>query len=222
MAVSCGNNRPQDHLELDHPKGGKTLAEADPKPEHTDELLLKINETLLAQTATIKGLEFQIINLNSRMDGIEGIIRQQAVKDSKSKDEESASIQPKDNQKIGRKVSPDPGKSHGNEAAKAKPNSKPASVTLWQAASNGDLEAIERLSKDGESINGKDASGWTPLFWGVAVNSKQAVKLLLEKGADANLRNNEGKTPLDWAIQTKATEIVELLKERGAKKGNEL
>jgi len=103
---------------------------------------------------------------------------------------------------------------------KAKP--KPSSNDLWQAASNGDLESINILHKAGNSLDEKDASGWTPLFWGVAVDDQKAVKLLLDKGAKVNLTNNDGQTPLDWAIQTKKNKIAELLKKHGAKRGNDL
>ena len=103
---------------------------------------------------------------------------------------------------------------------KAKP--KPSSNDLWQAASNGDLKAISILHKAGNSLDKKDASGWTPLFWGVAVDGQKAVKLLLDKGAKVNLTNNDGQTPLDWAIQTKKNKIAELLKKHGAKRSNDL
>ena len=81
---------------------------------------------------------------------------------------------------------------------------------------------INILHKAGNSLDEKDASGWTALFWGVAVDGQKAVKLLLDKGAKVNLTNNDGQTPLDWAIQTKNNEMAELLKKHGAKRGNDL
>jgi ankyrin repeat protein len=112
----------------------------------------------------------------------------------------------------------------GQVDEKSSPKAKPklSSNDLWQAASNGDLEAINILHKAGNSLDEKDASGWTPLFWGVAVDGQKAVKLLLDKGAKVNLTNNDGQTPLDWAIQTKKNKIAELLKKHGAKRGNDL
>ena len=218
VVVACGKKTQNIAI------GNETLKEAKkPKTQQTEELLHQLNDSILKQTEIIKALESQVNQSNSRLNEIEEVLKQNSVKNPKSNEVGSTSSSTKDNRKLylnKKPVGSEKGQVDGNSSPKPKP--KPSSNDLWQAASNGDLEAINILHKTGNSLDQKDASGWTPLFWGVAVDGQKAVKLLLDKGAKVNLTNNDGQTPLDWAIQTKKNKMVELLKKHGAKRGNDL
>ena len=204
--------------------GNDSLKEAkESKPQQAEELLHQLHDSILEQTKTINALESQVNQFNSRLIEIEEALKQKSDKKSKPSEVGPTSSSTKDNRKLylnKKPVDSELGQVDEKSSPKAKP--KPNSNNLWQAASNGDLEAINILHKAGNSLDEKDASGWTPLFWGVAVDGQKAVKLLLDKGAKVNLTNNDGQTPLDWAIQTKKNKIAELLKKHGAKRGNSL
>ena len=201
--------------------GNETLKEA--KTQQSEEVLHQLRDSILKQTKTIKALESQVNQFNSRLIEIEEALKQNSDKQSKPSKVGPASISTKDDRKLYLNKKP-VGSEEGQVDEKTSPKvkSKPSSNDLWQAASNGDLEVINILHKAGNSLDEKDASGWTALFWGVAVDGQKAVKLLLDKGAKVNLTNNDGQTPLDWAIQTKNNEMAELLKKHGAKRGNDL
>ncbi len=204
--------------------GNETLKEAkESKTQQTEEVLHQLHDSILKQTKTIKALESQVNQFNSRLIEIEEVLKQNSDKKSKSSEVEPASSPTKGNGNLylnKKPVASEVEQVDERSSPKAKP--KPSSNDLWQAASNGDLEAINILHKAGNSLDEKDASGWTPLFWGVAVDGQKAVKLLLDKGAKVNLTNNDGQTPLDWAIQTKKNEMAELLEKHGAKRGKDL
>ena len=204
--------------------GDETLKEAkESKTQQTEKLLHQLHDSILEQTKTIKALESQVNQFNSRLIEIEGSVKQNSAEKAKQREVEAASISIKGNRNLD-PIKKSVGSKEGQVDKKSNPKakSKPISNDLWQAATNGDLEAISILHKAGNSLDEKDVSGWTPLFWGVAVDGQKAVKLLLDKGAKANLINNDGQTPLDWAIQTKKNEMAELLKKHGAKRGNDL
>ena len=218
VVVACGKKNQNMLI------GNETLKEAKkPKTQQTEELLHQLHDSILKQTETIKALEFQVNRFTSRLNEIEEVLKQNSLKKAKPNEVGSASNSTKDNRKLylnKKPVGSEKGQVDENSSPKPKP--KPRSNDLWQAASNGDLEAINLLHKTGNSLDQKDVSGWTPLFWGVAVDGQKAVKLLLDKGAKVNLTNNDGQTPLDWAIQTKKSEMAKLLKKHGAKRGNDL
>jgi ankyrin repeat protein len=96
------------------------------------------------------------------------------------------------------------------------------SISIHEAAENGDLEAINKHIAAGTNINstnGKD--GETPLHRAITRGQAEAAKLLIEKGCDINIgRTRDGDTPLDMAEGRKRTEIAKLLREKGAKKSS--
>ena len=89
---------------------------------------------------------------------------------------------------------------------------------LWDAASVGDVEAIERQLDAGADINARHpAKGSTPLFVAALLGHVDAVRVLLDRGADVNARGDDKGTALISAAFVGRTEVVELLIERGAK-----
>jgi len=93
-----------------------------------------------------------------------------------------------------------------------------AATDLWDAASVGDVEAIERQLDAGADINARHpAKGSTPLIVAALLGHVDAVRVLLDRGADVNARGDDKGTALISAAFVGRTEVVELLIERGAK-----
>ena len=94
---------------------------------------------------------------------------------------------------------------------------KAAEDTIWNAARNGDLAAIERHLQDGADINGIDpVSGQTPLVWAALLGQLEAVDWLLQNGAAVNDRTKDGGTPLHAAAFLGRVEVAKLLLQHGA------
>ncbi len=94
---------------------------------------------------------------------------------------------------------------------------KAAEDTIWDAAKNGDLAAIERHLQDEADINGIDlASGQTPLVWAALVGQLEAVNWLLQNGAAVNGRTKDGGTPLHAAAFLGRVQVAKLLLQHGA------
>ena len=88
--------------------------------------------------------------------------------------------------------------------------------SIWKAASDGDLEAIEGHIAAETDLNEQNTTGYTPLHYGVMKTKPGVVALLLEAGADPDVVNNQEKTPLDLAVSGAKEEIIDLLLEAGA------
>ena len=98
------------------------------------------------------------------------------------------------------------------------------STEAHKAAMEGNIHELKRaVEVHEESINARDANGWTPLHEGVRAGNLEVVKLLLEKGSDVNARTGKegelGGTALWWAqLQHPGDHpVVELLINHGAK-----
>jgi len=95
----------------------------------------------------------------------------------------------------------------------------PPSVSLHEAAFQGNLEAIQQHIEAGSDLNEKDpVSGASPLIIAAVFGQIEVVRALIKAGADVNSRNNEGSTPLHTAAFFCRTEIVEALLDNGADK----
>ncbi len=94
---------------------------------------------------------------------------------------------------------------------------KAAKDSIWSAARNGDLAAMERHLRDGADVDGMDpASGLTPLVWAGLTGRAEAVEWLLENGAAVNGRARDGATPLHAAAFLGRAEVAQLLLQHGA------
>ena len=98
---------------------------------------------------------------------------------------------------------------------------------IWEAAEQGDIEAVKEYLAAGTDVNaggGLDDNGepllWTPLHHAAWVGHKAIAELLIENGADVNVKEEDGRTPLDWAKPY--PELADLLRKHGGKTGEEL
>ncbi len=75
-----------------------------------------------------------------------------------------------------------------------------ATVDIWTAAAQGNIEAIKQHVSAGTDLNAKEpAGGSTPLIVAALFDQAEAAKLLIEKGANINAPNNDGVTALHAA-----------------------
>ncbi len=89
--------------------------------------------------------------------------------------------------------------------------------SIWSAARNGDLAAIERHLKNGADIDGIDpVFGQTPPVWAALVGRAETVDWLLQNGAAVNGRTKDGGTPLHAAAFLGRMEVAKLLLQHGA------
>jgi len=122
---------------------------------------------------------------------------------------------------------------------------------IWEAAKQGDVEAVKQFIAADSDVNAKDGYGVTPLYHaaghshkeivellianGADVNTndsggtplhhavtKEIAELLIAKGADVNAKADNGLTPLNMSIERHLTEITTLLRKHGGKTGEEL
>ena len=88
----------------------------------------------------------------------------------------------------------------------------PPPKDIWEAAKQGDVEAVKQFIAADSDVNAKDGYGVTPLSWAALKGHKEIVELLIANGADVNT-NDWGGTPLHHAA---TKEIAELLIAKGA------
>jgi ankyrin repeat protein len=94
---------------------------------------------------------------------------------------------------------------------------------IWEAAVQGDIEAVKRHLATGTDVDVK--GGWmvvTPLHMAAANGHKEIAELLIAKGADVNAKAEDDETPLDATIEFRHPEISDLLRKHGGKTSEEL
>ncbi|MDB4712759.1 ankyrin repeat domain-containing protein [bacterium] len=87
---------------------------------------------------------------------------------------------------------------------------------IWEAAKQGNLEAVKQHLADGADVNAKDKYGLTPLHHAAWQGRNEIVELLIANGADVNAKDVDGGTPLHEAASDGRKEVVELLIDNGA------
>ena len=98
---------------------------------------------------------------------------------------------------------------------------KAPDISIHDAASKGNIEAVKQHLADGADVNAKREDGMTPLHHAAKNTGHwEIAELLIVKGADVNAKDDIDYTPLDWADGK--TETAELLRKHGGKTGEEL
>ncbi len=86
------------------------------------------------------------------------------------------------------------------------------STALHVAAGNGCEKALAALINCGASLQARDDTGRTPLYYAARQNNWQCVSVLLEKGADPNAKNDQdGTSALSRACEAGNVKSVEAL-----------
>ena len=62
---------------------------------------------------------------------------------------------------------------------------------IWEAAKQGNIEAVKQHLAAGTDVNAKDTVGGTPLHWAAHHGHKETVELLIAKGGCECLRWND-------------------------------
>ena len=90
-------------------------------------------------------------------------------------------------------------------------------LSIWQAASTGNVAAVEEYLAKGADINAQDGVyGVTPLSWAALLGQTQMAELLIQRGANVNSKNRDGATPLHVAAFLGQDEVAKLLVQKGA------
>jgi hypothetical protein len=97
---------------------------------------------------------------------------------------------------------------------KASTVSKP-SISIWDAALDGNNEAIKQHLAAGTDVN-VQKTGEAALSYASWSGQAETVELLIRSGADVNTRNNGNSTPLFHAAGDRHTDVVKLLIVNGA------
>ena len=97
------------------------------------------------------------------------------------------------------------------------PTAKAPDISIYEAAREGNIEAVKQHIAAGTDVNAKDdALEWTPLHIAPLGSHKEVAELLIAKGADVNAKKDDGETPLHDAFFFSHKKIVELLIAKGA------
>ncbi|EAS06627.2 ankyrin domain protein (macronuclear) [Tetrahymena thermophila SB210] len=79
-----------------------------------------------------------------------------------------------------------------------------ALFTLWNAAREGNLDVVRRLTTLGNDIDGQTVyNRMTPLMFAVQNQHYLIVKFLVENGANSGIQDANGKTAFDYANEVK-------------------
>ena len=92
------------------------------------------------------------------------------------------------------------------------------SMSIHEAASNGNIEVVKQHLDAGVDVNAYDDEGITPLSYAAIKGHKNIVELLIGNGADVNAVSSRGLPPIMFAKNQ--PEIKRLLIKNGAKRIN--
>merc|ERR1712187_418700 len=90
-----------------------------------------------------------------------------------------------------------------------------ASLTVHEAAKNGDLKAVQEYMDKGQPLDAQDQKGITPLGYAIGANRIAVVKLLLDKRANAYAVDATGNCGLHYAAGYGRKELLEYLMKTG-------
>ena len=99
---------------------------------------------------------------------------------------------------------------------------KPPEISIWEAARNGNIEAVRLHLTAGTDANTRGEGGWVPLHGASGSGHREIVELLLANGAKVNGPAMSGKTALDYASRAGHKETADLLRRHGGKTRAEL
>ena len=91
-----------------------------------------------------------------------------------------------------------------------------ATQDLIDAAKNGDLEKVRRLTINNNNVNYVDEDGKTLLYWAAIMGHVELCKHLISVCNNIDNANKLGMTPLYWAAKNGDLGICKLLVEGGA------
>ncbi|MEM8836599.1 MAG: ankyrin repeat domain-containing protein [Pseudomonadota bacterium] len=91
---------------------------------------------------------------------------------------------------------------------------------LFKAAHKGDLEALQRLSKDNENLGIRDGRGRTPLHVAAHASHEEALEILVKAGADPNAFDNQAYDIVTIAAVANDLQVLKTALEVGASPGN--
>merc|ERR1719203_125710 len=91
-----------------------------------------------------------------------------------------------------------------------------ASLTLHEAAKNGDLKAVQEYMAKKQPLDAQDQKGITPLGYAIGANRIAVVKLLLDSRANPFAVDANGNSGLHYAAGYGRKELVEYLVKTGA------
>ncbi|KAK1088151.1 Allantoicase [Friedmanniomyces endolithicus] len=92
---------------------------------------------------------------------------------------------------------------------------------LFMAASNGDVQRVQRLVRGRASDLIKldaDRNQWTALMWAMTNRHKDIAKILLDHGASTDVKSSSGRTALDFVPPD--SEMSDFLQDSGYSIGN--
>ena len=99
---------------------------------------------------------------------------------------------------------------------------KPPEISIWEAARNGNIEAVRLHLTAGADANIRDEGGWVPLHGASGSGHREILELLLANGAKVNVPAMSGKTALDYASRAGHKETADFLRRHGGKTRAEL
>ena len=92
-----------------------------------------------------------------------------------------------------------------------------SSVSLTQAVSSGDADAVSALLANGADVNERTGGGQTPLILATIFGHTHLVPVLLDAGGDPHLRDNLGLNAIDWAQRRGANELIAVLNNKNSR-----
>merc|ERR1712070_474263 len=91
-----------------------------------------------------------------------------------------------------------------------------ASVSVHDAARQGNLQKLQAFLQDGKDVNAKDFKGVTPLGYAVGHDQLSIVKVLIDAKANVNDVDSAGNSAVHFAAGYGRMKVLEHLLARGA------